>query len=33
MHEKINLYSYSIDCSFKKFETIYKEELSVHLKV
>ena len=25
---KINLYSYFIDCGFKKFETIYDEKLS-----
>ena len=31
--EKVNLYSNCIDCRFKKFETINKEELSDLLKV
>ena len=31
--EKVNLYSNCIDCGFKKFETINKEELSDLLKV
>ena len=29
---KINLYSRSIDCSFKRFEAIDEEELSYFLK-
>ena len=31
--EKDNLYSYCISCGFKKFETIYDEELSDLLKI